>query len=185
MNNPQQYFSNHNLFDIMSLRALCAHNHVDIQTSSRFPNLVLLHYDREVETENAWNPFNRMSRGLIVDLKNKLVELKQARDSVALSSEEFKKLSSEIQNTRTEILKAEGRINEFGKRTANTTQEQIEAFFKVGAAVTAAFGIAKLVTFGKTQKEVAAAEEKAQKIEYYRYLKECLINSKNTAKNII
>ena len=101
--------------------------------------------------------------GSITELNSKLEELKEQRKNVAINTAEFKKLSEEIQNTRTEILKAEGRVNEFGKRTANTTRESIDAFFRIGAAISAAYGIAKLVTFGKTQEQITKDQEKAQK----------------------
>ena len=101
--------------------------------------------------------------GSITELNSKLEELKEQRKNVAINTAEFKKLSEEIQNTRTEILKAEGRVNEFGKRTVNTTRESIDAFFRIGAAISAAYGIAKLVTFGKTQEQITKDQEKAQK----------------------
>jgi RNA ligase len=73
MTDPQQYFTLHNLFDIASLRAQSAHKGVDVTTSPKFPDLVMLHYSREAQLDENWNEFSKMCRGLIVDLKNKKI----------------------------------------------------------------------------------------------------------------
>ena len=73
MTDLQQYLSENNLFDLAALRAHSALNSVNMITSPRFPNLVMLHYSREAQTEKNWNTFSRMCRGLILDMKNKCV----------------------------------------------------------------------------------------------------------------
>jgi len=100
--------------------------------------------------------------GSLKQLRDELDKLKERRDSIAVNTEEFENLRRKIFDTETQLKKAEGRIDEFGKRTQNTTVESINAFIKLGAAVTAAYGIAKLVTFGKTQEQIAKSQQKAQ-----------------------
>ena len=65
------YFRQHNLFDLDNLRAHCEEQHVKVITSERFPDMVMLHYDRECQNKKLWSQFSRMCRGLIVNLQKK------------------------------------------------------------------------------------------------------------------
>lgn len=74
MQDPKEYFSEHNLFDLETLKPHAEHHGVYVNTSERFPNLVCLKYKDEVQWgEKPWTDFTRMSRGLVVDMKNQTV----------------------------------------------------------------------------------------------------------------
>jgi len=73
MISPESYFKEHELYDAEKLRQHCDHNFVRYITSERFPGLVMLHYADECAYEKKWGTFSRMSRGLIVDLKNRKI----------------------------------------------------------------------------------------------------------------
>lgn len=70
---PDSYFNIHGLYDLEKLKQHAEHNLVDVITSKEFPHLVMLHYADDAQWDKSWNTFNRMCRGLIVDLKNQRV----------------------------------------------------------------------------------------------------------------
>lgn len=70
----ESYFTVHNLYDPKTLAEKCEKEGVRIARSDKYLNLVMLHYDAPlVHFANNWTEFNRMCRGLIVDLKNKKI----------------------------------------------------------------------------------------------------------------
>jgi len=71
--NPEQYFNINDLWDLERLKQHAQHNNVYVIESARIPNVVMLHYMDAVQYDNLWNTFNRMCRGLILDMKNKKV----------------------------------------------------------------------------------------------------------------
>ena len=70
---PDQYIAEQNLWDLEQLKAHAQAHSVYVIESVRFPNVVMLHYKDEVQYDNKWTEFNRMCRGLILDMKNKKV----------------------------------------------------------------------------------------------------------------
>jgi RNA ligase len=70
---PEQYLKMHDLWDLELLKAHAQHNNVYVIQSNRIPDVVMLHYKDEVQYDNLWTTFNRMCRGLILDMKNKKV----------------------------------------------------------------------------------------------------------------
>jgi hypothetical protein len=71
---PRSYFVDNQLFDWNNLRAHAEHHGVHVNTSERFPNLALLKYKDEVQWgDKPWTEFARMSRGLVVDMKNQKI----------------------------------------------------------------------------------------------------------------
>lgn len=74
MQDPRNYFHNNNLFDYGMLAQHAEHHGVHVNRSERFPGLVLLKYKDEVQWgDKPWTAFVRMSRGLVVDMKNQAV----------------------------------------------------------------------------------------------------------------
>jgi len=71
--NPEQYIKIHDLWDIERLKQHAQHNHVYVIQSPKYPDVVMLHYMDAVQYDNLWTTFNRMCRGLILDMKNKHV----------------------------------------------------------------------------------------------------------------
>lgn len=71
--NPEQYLNINDLWDLERLKQHAQHNSVYVIESARIPNIVMLHYMDAVQYDNLWNTFNRMCRGLILDMKNKKV----------------------------------------------------------------------------------------------------------------
>jgi RNA ligase len=71
--NPSQYIKINDLWDIERLKQHAQHNNVYVIQSPKFPDVVMLHYMDAVQYDNLWNTFNRMCRGLILDLKNQRV----------------------------------------------------------------------------------------------------------------
>lgn len=70
---PEAYFTLHDLWDLENLKKECERSFVRIAVSPITPTVVMLHYADEAQYEKAWNNFNRMCRGLIVDLANKKI----------------------------------------------------------------------------------------------------------------
>lgn len=70
---PESYFTLHDLWDFENLKKECERSFVRIAVSPITPTVVMLHYADEAQYEKAWNNFNRMCRGLIVDLANKKI----------------------------------------------------------------------------------------------------------------
>jgi RNA ligase len=73
MMSPEAYFKEHDLWDMEKLLQHAEHNFVWVIRSQRYPNLIMLHYKDEAQWEGKWSTFARMSRGLIVDMKNQKV----------------------------------------------------------------------------------------------------------------
>jgi RNA ligase len=71
--NPEQYITDNNLWDIDRLKSHAQDNSVYVIESPQFLNVVMLHYQDSCTYSNTWNEFSRMSRGLILDMKNKKV----------------------------------------------------------------------------------------------------------------
>lgn len=72
--NPHSYFIENNLYDWTNLKQHCENHGVYLNTSERFPNLALLKYSDEVQWgDKPWTEFTRMSRGLVVDMKNQTI----------------------------------------------------------------------------------------------------------------
>jgi RNA ligase len=71
--NPAQYIKMHELWDLEKLKQHAQHNNVYVIQSPKFPDVVMLHYMDAVQYDNLWNTFNRMCRGLILDMKNQRV----------------------------------------------------------------------------------------------------------------
>ncbi len=71
--NPSQYLKMHELWDLERLKQHAQHNNVYVIQSPKFPDVVMLHYMDAVQYDNLWSTFNRMCRGLILDLKNQRV----------------------------------------------------------------------------------------------------------------
>lgn len=63
----------HDLWDLERLKQHAQHNNVYVIQSPKFPDVVMLHYMDAVQYDNLWTVFNRMCRGLILDLKNERV----------------------------------------------------------------------------------------------------------------
>jgi RNA ligase len=70
---PELYFTTHNLWDIDNLKAECDRSFVKIATYPISPTIIMLHYSNEAQFDKLWNNFNRMCRGLIVDLANRKI----------------------------------------------------------------------------------------------------------------
>src|ERR1035437_10304908 len=70
---PEQYLMLNDLWDLERLKQVAQHNSVYVIQSERIPDVVMLHYMDAVQYDNLWNTFNRMCRGLILDMKNKRV----------------------------------------------------------------------------------------------------------------
>ncbi len=71
--NPEQYLKINDLWDIERLKQHAQQNNVYVIQSPKFPDVVMLHYMDAVQYDNLWNTFNRMCRGLILDMKNQRV----------------------------------------------------------------------------------------------------------------
>lgn len=71
--NPAQYLKMHELWDLDKLKQHAQHNNVYVIQSPKFPDVVMLHYMDAVQYDNLWTTFNRMCRGLILDMKNQRV----------------------------------------------------------------------------------------------------------------
>lgn len=71
--NPAQYIKMHDLWDLERLKQHAQHNNVWVIQSPKFPDVVMLHYADVVQYDNLWTTFNRMCRGLILDMKNQRV----------------------------------------------------------------------------------------------------------------
>jgi hypothetical protein len=97
MQDPKQYFIENNLFDWETLKQHTEQHSVRIITSERFPNLVMMHYGEAVVfAKGEWSTFAKMSRGLIVDMKN--------QDIVAWPHSKFFNLDQQPE-TAYEVLK--------------------------------------------------------------------------------
>jgi RNA ligase len=70
---PEQYFKINSLWDLETLKKWAQHNSVYVIQSDRIPGVVMLHYQDSCTWDNNWNTFARMSRGLILDMKNRKV----------------------------------------------------------------------------------------------------------------
>jgi RNA ligase len=70
---PEQYIKIHDLWDLERLKAHAQHNSVYVIQTERIPDVVMLHYMDECQYDNKWSTFSRMSRGLILDMKNRKV----------------------------------------------------------------------------------------------------------------
>ena len=70
---PEQYIKTHDLWDLERLKQHAQHNNVYVIQSERIPDVVMLHYMDAVQYDNLWGTFNRMCRGLILDMKNRKV----------------------------------------------------------------------------------------------------------------
>jgi RNA ligase len=70
---PEQYITSNDLWDLERLKQHAQHNRVYAIQSPKFPDVAMLHYMDAVQYDNLWNPFNRMCRGLILDMKNQRV----------------------------------------------------------------------------------------------------------------
>ena len=73
MTNPTAYLKANDLWDLDKLKQHAQHNSVYVIESVRIPDVVMLHYMDAAQYDNLWNTFNRMCRGLILDMKNKKV----------------------------------------------------------------------------------------------------------------
>lgn len=71
--NPEQYITSNDLWDIERLKQHAQENNVYVIQSPKFAGIVMLHYQDAVQYDNLWNTFNRMCRGLILDMDNKRV----------------------------------------------------------------------------------------------------------------
>lgn len=71
--NPTQYLKMHDLWDLERLKQHAQHNNVYVIQSPKYPDVVMLHYMDAVQYDNLWTTFNRMCRGLILDMKNRRV----------------------------------------------------------------------------------------------------------------
>lgn len=98
MTNPAQYFKENDLWDIERLKTHAQHNLVNLITSERFPGVIMLHYSDEAQWSKAWNPFNRICRGLIVHLPTQQI--------LAWPLNKFHNLD-EVPETSYEVLKNE------------------------------------------------------------------------------
>jgi RNA ligase len=96
---PEQYFKINSLWDLKTLRSWAEHNSVYVIESSKFPDVVMLHYKDECQYNNFWPTFARISRGTILDMKNQKV--------LAFPFEKFFSLD-QMPETSYEILKALG-----------------------------------------------------------------------------
>lgn len=67
---PESYFTMHDLWDLENLKRECERSFVRIAVSPITPTVVMLHYTEEAAYDKQWNTFNRMCRGLIVDIAN-------------------------------------------------------------------------------------------------------------------
>ena len=70
---PEQYLKLNDLWDLERLKLHAQHNNVYVIQSERIPNVVMLHYADTVQYDNLWTTFNRMCRGLILDMKNRKI----------------------------------------------------------------------------------------------------------------
>ena len=69
MTTIEEYFRKHHLFDPLVLFDKCEAEGVQVISSTKYPRLVMLHYNtREVHFANKWTEFNRMCRGVILDM---------------------------------------------------------------------------------------------------------------------
>lgn len=73
MTNPAKYFKDNELWNLDKLKQFAQHNNVWVIQSPKFPDVVMLHYMDAVQYDNLWTTFNRMCRGLILDMKNQRV----------------------------------------------------------------------------------------------------------------
>ena len=71
--NPEKYLTDNNLWDLERLKLHAQEHSVYVIESPRFPGLAQLHYQDVCQYDNLWTPFSRMSRGLLLDLKNKKI----------------------------------------------------------------------------------------------------------------
>jgi len=69
----EHYFKEHDLFNKEKLLQHAETNLVHVIESKKFPNVVMLHYRDEASYDKQWNVFNRMCRGLIVDLASQTI----------------------------------------------------------------------------------------------------------------
>ena len=70
MKRIEDYFKEHRLFDPNILQDKCDAEGVQVITSKKYPQLVMLHYNtREVHFANKWTEFNRMCRGVIINIE--------------------------------------------------------------------------------------------------------------------
>lgn len=98
---PQQYLQSNDLWDLERLKKHAQDNFVYVIESVRFPGLVMLHYVDACQYNNMWTPFSRLSRGLILDMKNQKV--------LAYPFDKFFNLG-QMDETRYDKLEAFGRF---------------------------------------------------------------------------
>ena len=70
---PQEYFDQHNLWDLIKLKEHAQLNSVYVIESNRFPGLAMLHYMDECQYKDIWTEFSLFSRGLLLDIVNKKI----------------------------------------------------------------------------------------------------------------
>jgi len=70
---PEQYLTEHSLWDLSRLKEHAQDNSVYVIESPRFPGLVQLHYMDACSYDDSWNEMSLFSRGLLLDLPNKKV----------------------------------------------------------------------------------------------------------------
>lgn len=71
MKSLNSYFIEHDLFTEENLKNHCDRHLVRVHTSTKFPNLRLLHYMEEAVYSKSWTEFCKACRGVVVDLKSK------------------------------------------------------------------------------------------------------------------
>src|SRR5258708_3534553 len=73
MISPKEYLDTNDLWDLEKLKLHAQERFVYVITSEKFPDVVMLKYMDECQYDNKWSDFSRLCRGLILDLRNKVV----------------------------------------------------------------------------------------------------------------
>lgn len=70
----QQYWKENNLFDLDTLKSKCEHSSVKMKAHPSYDYLFVLNYSDAVQCRKIpWDNFNKRCRGLVVDVKNKII----------------------------------------------------------------------------------------------------------------
>lgn len=69
----KEYLDRNDLWDEALLGVHCNANHVYMRKSDKYPGLFLLHYSDDASYSRAWNEFNMMCRGAIINIEEKKI----------------------------------------------------------------------------------------------------------------
>lgn len=100
----------------------------------------------------------------LAGLNSKLKSLKESAQTLDIDTEEFKKVTAEIEKTSFAIAQATGKVDEFGnKEPKNPAKKAFEDTFEAAGALTASIGLLT-IAFGKNETIQAVQEKTLQAV---------------------